>query len=88
VYTAALGGGILEVLVRRAPAAEVDLLHIEVDWDRCTGNGLCEFEAEKYFEVQDDGSLQILRSEVEAGDEEQVRNAVHACPTEALSLGE
>lgn len=64
------------------------MLRIQVDWDRCTGNGLCESEAEKYFEVQDDGSLQILRSDVEDGDEEQVRNAVSACPTEAISLSE
>lgn len=67
---------------------EVGLLRIQVDWDRCTGNGLCESEAEKYFEVQDDGSLEILHFDVEDGDEEQVRDAVRACPTEALSLDE
>ena len=61
-------------------------LRINVDWDRCTGNGLCESEAEKYFEVQDNGDLEVLRWDVDEGDEQDVRNAVSACPTEALSL--
>jgi ferredoxin len=80
--------GILEVVDPEKARSEVGLLRIQVDWDRCSGNGLCESEAEKYFEVQDDGSLEVLHSDVEGGDEEQVRNAVRACPTEALSLDE
>lgn len=50
--------------------------------------GVCESEAEKYFEVQDDGSLEVLQWEVDEGDEQEVCNAVSGCPTEALSLGE
>jgi ferredoxin len=61
-------------------------LRIQVDWDRCTGMGLCEAEAEKYFEIQDDGTLEIRQWDVDEGDEQDVRNAVAACPTEALSL--
>lgn len=63
-------------------------MRIHVDWDRCTGNGLCESEAEKYFEVQEDGTLHVLQRDVDEGDEQEVRNAVSACPTEALSLEE
>ena len=65
---------------------EASLLRIHVDWDRCTGNGLCESAAEKYFEVQDDGSLEVLQWDVDKGDEQDVRHAVTSCPTEALSL--
>ncbi|MQA12813.1 MAG: ferredoxin [Pseudonocardiaceae bacterium] len=63
-------------------------MRIELDRNRCTGNGLCEFEADRYFEVQDNGTLDVLQCEVDRGDEQQVRNAVAACPTEALSLTE
>ncbi len=61
-------------------------MRIEVNWDRCAGNGLCEFETDKYFEVQDSGTLDVLQWEVDGGDEQKVRRAVAACPTEALSL--
>lgn len=63
-------------------------MRIEVNWDRCAGNGLCEFETDKYFEVQDNGTLNVLQWEVDGVDEQKVRRAVAACPTEALSIRE
>ncbi|WP_433873170.1 ferredoxin [Saccharopolyspora sp. CA-218241] len=63
-------------------------MRIEVNWDRCAGNGLCEFETDKYFEVQDNGKLDVLQWEVDGDDEQNVHRAVAACPTEALSITE
>lgn len=61
---------------------------IVVDWDKCTGMGMCESLAPDVFEVDDDGSL-ILHSEtVPDGQEDDVREAVASCPTEALSLSD
>jgi ferredoxin len=65
---------------RRAP------MRIVVDWDRCTGMGMCESLAPDVFEVDDDGSLILHAEEVPEGMESDVREAVAACPTEALSL--
>jgi ferredoxin len=61
---------------------------IEVDRDRCVGSGACEALAPEVFEVDDDGALVVHRPE--PGEEElpDVRDAVAACPTRALSLAE
>jgi ferredoxin len=63
-------------------------MRIVVDWDRCTGMGMCESLAPDVFEVDDDGSLQIHAETVPEGMESDVREAVASCPTEALSLRE
>ncbi len=61
-------------------------MRIVVDWDRCTGMGMCESLAPDVFEVGDDGSLILHTEEVAADQGAEVREAVAACPTEALSL--
>jgi ferredoxin len=61
-------------------------MRIVVDWDRCTGMGMCESLAPDVFEVDDDGSLILHTEEVSQDQEAEVREAVAACPTEALSL--
>lgn len=61
-------------------------MRIVVDWDRCTGMGMCESLAPDVFEVDDDGSLILHTEQVSPDQEAEVREAVAACPTEALSL--
>jgi ferredoxin len=61
---------------------------IVLDETRCTGLGICEAMAADYFEVQDDGSLAILKADVCDADLAEVRSAVASCPTEALLLVE
>jgi ferredoxin len=59
---------------------------IVVDYDKCTGLGICESIAPDVFEVDDDGSLQLL---VEAPGEDrrgELQEAVEGCPTGALSI--
>ena len=78
-------------------------MKIKVDYDRCTGMGMCESLAPDVFddddedddpddpdvfEVEDDGSLTLHTDRVPEGQEDEVREAVAACPTEALSLEE
>lgn len=61
-------------------------MRVCVDYDKCTGLGLCESLAPDFFEVDDDGSLHLLK---EKGSEEQraeLNEAVRSCPTEALSI--
>jgi ferredoxin len=60
---------------------------VEVDRDRCVGSGACEALAPAVFEVDDDGVLAVLREPAE--DElPDVREAVQACPTRALTLAD
>jgi ferredoxin len=61
-------------------------MRIVVDYDRCTGNGLCEGIAEDVFEVTDDGSLNLLMDTVPEDRREQMEEAVDMCPTRALSI--
>jgi ferredoxin len=59
---------------------------VDVDRDRCVGSGTCEALAPAVFEVDDDGVLTVLREEPAEEEESDVRDAVAACPTRALSL--
>jgi len=59
---------------------------VEVDRERCVGSGTCEALAPTVFEVDDDGVLAVLRTEVGEDELPDVRDAVAACPTRALAL--
>ena len=61
-------------------------MKIEVDRARCTGLGICESLAPKFFEVDEDGTLALLESDVAEEDLQEVQEAVTGCPTEALKL--
>ena len=61
---------------------------VEVDRARCVGSGTCEALAPAVFEVDDEGILAILRPDPGAEELPDVREAVTACPTRALTLAE
>lgn len=63
-------------------------MKVEVDRTRCTALGNCEAVAPDYFEVDDDGTMQLLRDRVDGADLPLVRRSVKNCPNAALSLGE
>jgi len=61
-------------------------MRVEVDRERCASTGGCEAWAPDIFEIGDDGALVIRRPEPDEIDAVDVRNAVAACPTRALTL--
>ena len=61
---------------------------VVVDRDRCVGSGSCEALAPSVFEVDDDGVLALLRPEPADDELPDVRDAVQACPTRALTLAD
>ena len=61
-------------------------MKVVVDRVRCTGTGICETRVPAVFEIDDDGALVILTTTVAPSDVDDVRAAVVACPTEALSI--
>lgn len=61
-------------------------MRVCVDYDKCTGLGLCESLAPDFFEVDDDGSLLLLQEEGSEDRRAELEEAVRACPTEALRL--
>ena len=59
---------------------------IVVDYDKCTGLGICESIAPDVFEVDDDGSLLILEEKPDESRRGELQEAVDGCPTGALSI--
>ena len=63
-------------------------MRIEVDFDLCESNALCEAMAPEVFELDDDDYLQLKTEETSPENEGDVRRAVAACPRAAISLEE
>ena len=61
-------------------------MRVVVDYDKCTGLGLCESMAPDFFEVADDGSLNLLQAEADESQRTELEEACRACPTEALRI--
>jgi ferredoxin len=59
---------------------------IAVDRTKCTGLGICESLAPKYFEVNEKGDLVLLEEIGAEQDLAELEEAVAGCPTEALFL--
>lgn len=61
---------------------------VTVDFDKCTGLGICESLAPDFFEVNDDGELLVLKEDIDDSELQEVEEAVSGCPTEALRIVE
>jgi ferredoxin len=61
-------------------------MKLVVDFDKCTGLGMCESIDPDRFEIDDNGKLVLLRAEVEDHELPLVEDAISGCPTEALRL--
>jgi ferredoxin len=59
---------------------------IVVDWNKCTGLGICESLAPDVFEVNDAGELELKQEVVSDDRLSEVEEAVAGCPTEALRI--
>ena len=59
---------------------------IEADKSICEGIGMCEAQADDYFQVGDDGLVEILTGDVPDPDRGYVKAAVDSCPVAALRL--
>lgn len=61
---------------------------IEVDFDLCESNALCEAYAPEEFRIDDDDYLQVDDPEVTDENRARVEQAVAACPKSALRINE
>lgn len=62
------------------------MARVEVDYDACESNGLCEGLAPDVFELDDDDNLQVNDPTVTAENRQRVTRAVAACPKSALRI--
>ncbi len=61
---------------------------VQVDFDLCESNAMCEALAPEVFQVDDDDFLQILDDRVTDENLSLVEQAVAACPKSAISIVE
>lgn len=61
-------------------------MRIVADLHKCEGLGMCEAMADQYFEVGEDGRVQLLDGQPDEADRDFVVAAVQACPVAALRL--
>ena len=63
-------------------------MRIEVDYDVCEANAVCERLAPEVYRLDDEDNLHLLQAEPPAELRDKVREAVDRCPKLALSLRE
>ncbi|MFQ6112197.1 MAG: ferredoxin [Nitrospinota bacterium] len=59
-------------------------MQVRIDRDKCSGDELCVQIAPGVFEMDDEGIAIVIDPQGE--DEETIREAAEACPTEAIIL--
>lgn len=64
------------------------MVKVEVDFDSCESNGLCEGFAPDVFELDDDDFLQVADPTVTDENRARVQQAVASCPKSALRIVE
>ena len=61
-------------------------MKVQVDYDLCESNGLCEALAPETFELDDDDALQVLDDRATDANVDRLERAVASCPMSAISL--
>lgn len=61
-------------------------MKIVVDFNKCTGLGICESLSPQHFEVEESGELVLLKADVSPHEVAAVEQSVSSCPTEALRI--
>jgi len=69
-----------------APSDNLGIMRIEIDRDVCIGTENCNRYAPGTFEVDDEGKVVQIGTDVDS--EDAIRTAVESCPTGALSIVE
>ena len=63
-------------------------MDVTVDQELCQSFAICVGLAPDYFELDEQGDLLVLRSEVDPEDEDTVGEAALICPKQAILLSE
>ncbi|ROZ61481.1 ferredoxin [Kocuria soli] len=61
---------------------------VKADLEACQGYANCVVGASDYFDLDDDGVVEILRTEVPEADRARVTEAARSCPVSALKVEE
>ena len=61
-------------------------MKIEVDWDLCEANAICQRVAPELFKVDEKDTLHVLQERPDESLREKLETAVKRCPRKALKL--
>jgi ferredoxin len=61
---------------------------MKADLELCQGYANCIVAADDVFDIDDDGVVVLLRSEIPESDRARMQGAVRVCPVSALSIEE
>ena len=61
-------------------------MKVQVDYDLCESNALCEALAPETFELDGDDALQVLDDRVTDANVDTIERAVASCPKSAISI--
>ena len=61
---------------------------VSADPETCQGYANCVVGADDVFDLDDDGVVVLLKSEVPEQDRDRGEDAVHSCPVSALRMDE
>lgn len=59
-------------------------MKVIVNQDNCIGCGACCAYSEEVFEINDDGLSDVKVEEIPENEEQNVKDAIDACPTGAI----
>ena len=62
------------------------MIRVVVDRDVCQNHGQCVFAAPQVFELDEEGTLEVLQDEVDESLRDVVEEAADVCPTQAITL--
>lgn len=60
-------------------------MRIDIDFDKCAANGVCEAHAPNVFHIDDDGFTQFVADPPES-ERENVQDAIDGCPMQAIRM--
>ena len=63
-------------------------LKATIDWDKCTGTGICARVAGEIFSVDADGNSDVILDEIPENLRAKATLAERQCPTQAITLAE
>jgi ferredoxin len=59
-------------------------VHVEIDHEKCLGNGMCSALAPDVFATDDHGDSTVLRPEAPDEELDLLTEAMDACPAQAI----
>lgn len=60
-------------------------MKVKVNRDACIGCGACAAICDNVFEIDDEGLSVVIKEDIDKEEEQEVRDAIEACPTAAIS---